>query len=659
MCGASVIVSLHRENPDPAAQTAEAVNKKDRLAKSLDLIKHRGPDAHGIWVDPTATVGLGHCRLSIIDLSDEGNQPLHDDQNHVHAVINGEIYDHERLREECINAGYKFKGKSDSEIVVALYQRYGAPEFLEHCRGEFSMVIYDDQSGEIFAARDRLGIKPLYWTIVQNELFFASEIKAFLGLGWKPEWDVVSIALGRALWGPHTLFKGVNRIEPGYYMKVTREGAISHAKYWEIEFPDKTKVDNRSMDEMVEQLREQLVEAVRLRLRADVPIGIYLSGGLDSSMVAGIAKHLVDKEGVAMGSDIASRTAEYLGVRNIKLKADEELLSSYFEEAIWHTEQPTLSNSFGAKIALAKLTRENGIKVILTGEGADETFAGYPWILPDYLLEPDYSRPDAQINQHHKELSKPASEQAVEAWSKYCYPRLGEDIQTASPEILSRFRNTKTIFYHGSGSGETLVEEKLQQKYDIDQKLQARLDTISPDIQDKMRNKWHTLNVSLYQNKNIEGRPPILDHKVIEFAAALPPSVKLGYFPQGAGLDSGLSAMRLAGNETVASKFREKWILCEAAKPFVTEEVYSRPKHGFMASNVYPKGGPMHRLLARLLTKEKVDAVGFLDWPKIQAYFDLAFEGKDTSGSYFTYCITAATFVILSQRFGVATAVIH
>ncbi|KAK1965442.1 adenine nucleotide alpha hydrolases-like protein [Colletotrichum sublineola] len=215
MCGASVIVSLHRENPDPAAQAAEAVNKKDRLAKSLDLIKHRGPDARGILVDPTATVELSH-----------------------------------------------------------------------------------------------------------------------------------------------TLFKGVNRIEPGYYAKVTRDGAISHAKYWEIELPDKTKVDNRSMDEMVEQLREQLVEAVRLRLRADVPIGIYLSGGLDSSMVAGIAKHLVDKEGVAMGSgsepittlsiavnsdqensvfdesNIASRTAEYLGVRNIKLKADEELLSSYFEEAI-------------------------------------------------------------------------------------------------------------------------------------------------------------------------------------------------------------------------------------------------------------------------------------------------------------------------------------
>jgi hypothetical protein len=130
----------------------------------------------------------------------------------VHAVINGEIYDHDRLRDELSRSGYTFKGKSDSEVAVALYQRYGAPRFLEHCRGEFAMVIYDDRSGEVWALRDRMGIKPLFWTIVGNELLIASEMKAFLPVGWKPEWDVESIALGRTEHGRWTLFKDVYRV---------------------------------------------------------------------------------------------------------------------------------------------------------------------------------------------------------------------------------------------------------------------------------------------------------------------------------------------------------------------------------------------------------------------------------------------------------------
>lgn len=156
--------------------------------------------------------GLAHTRLAIIDLSAEGNQPLHDDQDHIHAVITGEIYDHDRLRRECVEAGYRFKGHSDSEVVVALYQRYGAPGFLEHCRGEFSMVVYDDRSGEVFACRDRSGIKPLFYTIVQNELWFSSEVKGFLGMGWKPEWALESIAMGVTQVGSSTIFQGVNRV---------------------------------------------------------------------------------------------------------------------------------------------------------------------------------------------------------------------------------------------------------------------------------------------------------------------------------------------------------------------------------------------------------------------------------------------------------------
>lgn len=163
---------------------------------------------------------LGHCRLSIVDLSPEGDQPLHDAEGHIHAVVMGEIYDDDILREQCIREfGYSFKGRSDSELVIALYKHYGAPGFLDHLRGEYAFLIYDDQSGEIIAARDRFGVKPLFWTVVGDKLLIAPEIKAFLPLGWKPEWDVDAIVLGSWSVGTGTLFKSVNRVSQLFIMK--------------------------------------------------------------------------------------------------------------------------------------------------------------------------------------------------------------------------------------------------------------------------------------------------------------------------------------------------------------------------------------------------------------------------------------------------------
>jgi asparagine synthase (glutamine-hydrolysing) len=153
--------------------------------------------------------------LSIIDLSPEADQPLHDDEGHIHAVVMGEIYDHEQLREQCTSEfGYKFSSRSDSEVVVALFKHYGAPQFLDHMRGEFSLVIYDDRSGEVIAVRDRFGIKPLFWTIVNGKLLVAPEIKAFLALGWKPEWDTDSVASNSCFVGTQTVFKGVQKVSP-------------------------------------------------------------------------------------------------------------------------------------------------------------------------------------------------------------------------------------------------------------------------------------------------------------------------------------------------------------------------------------------------------------------------------------------------------------
>lgn len=217
------------------------------LKSSVDLINHRGPDDSGIWISANEQVGLAHCRLSINDLSSAGRQPLHSSDNQIHAVVNGEIYDYDRLRHVCETVhNYPFQSDSDSELVLALYKIHGAPEFLTHLRGEFAFVLYDNRDGtqRVIAARDRYGIKPLVYTHVGSKLLVASEAKAFLPLGWKPRWDVRAIADAGWMFDDRTLFRGVRKVLPGYYLDITEQGVVRQVKYWDAEYEDKVGVLN-------------------------------------------------------------------------------------------------------------------------------------------------------------------------------------------------------------------------------------------------------------------------------------------------------------------------------------------------------------------------------------------------------------------------------
>lgn len=192
----------------------------------------------------TTKTGLAHNRLAINDLSPAGDQPIHSDDGRIHAVVNGEIYDYDRLRDELVRQhGYAFGSRSDSELVVALYKHYGTPRFLDHIRGEFAFVLYDERTGNVIAVRDRFGVKPLFWTIVgtghQRRLLLASEAKAFLAIRWEPEWDVGSIVDGGWQNDDRTLFKGVKKVLPGHWMMVTPDGSMAHHQFWDIEYKDK------------------------------------------------------------------------------------------------------------------------------------------------------------------------------------------------------------------------------------------------------------------------------------------------------------------------------------------------------------------------------------------------------------------------------------
>lgn len=225
--------------------------------------------------------GLGHTRLSIIDL-EGGHQPISNESGDIQIVVNGELYDFERIRSALQAKGYKFKTDSDSEIALHLFEEYGL-SFVEHLRGEFAICIYEAKRNRFIAVVDRFNIKPLYYTVVNGTLLVASEMKAFLPLGWKPEWDIDSIVHNGTFTDSRTVFKGVQRLPRSHYLVATNTGTITIRQYWDPDYPDKNVKETRSVEDMVQGVRERLTEAVKLRLRADVPVGIYLSGGIDSS----------------------------------------------------------------------------------------------------------------------------------------------------------------------------------------------------------------------------------------------------------------------------------------------------------------------------------------------------------------------------------------
>lgn len=259
MCGISACILLAEAstNGHSGSNEANGINGESKcnhqangmakglaadLRASIDLIAHRGPDASGVWVCENEKVGLAHCRLSINDLSSAGRQPLYSSDKQIHAVVNGEIYEYDRLRHECETVhNYVFQSDSDSELVLALYKIHGAPNFLTHLRGEFAFVLHDNREGaqRVIAGRDRYGIKPLVYIRLGSKLLIASEAKAFLPLGWMPRWDVRAVVDGGWMFDDRTLFRGVRKVLPGHYLDITEQSGVQQVKYWDAEYEDK------------------------------------------------------------------------------------------------------------------------------------------------------------------------------------------------------------------------------------------------------------------------------------------------------------------------------------------------------------------------------------------------------------------------------------
>jgi asparagine synthase (glutamine-hydrolysing) len=376
-----------------AAMTRHGLSS-DRCDAALKLLEHRGPDGTGTWTSRDGQWTLGHTRLSIIGLRN-GSQPMTSPDGAVHLVVNGEFYGYRELRERLRANGYRFSTESDSEIAVHLYQERGM-QAATLLRGEFAMVIADERQRAMIAIRDRFGVKPLYYAVVNGEVFFASEIKALLALGVPAAWDLDGATGGMGRSHEKTEFAGISTVPPGCYA-IASDGAVRIYTYWDWEIPtaEQMRGDTRSEAEIVDEFREALADAVRQRLVADVEVASYLSGGIDSCAVLGLAQQEMGRPIRAITltfenplydeARIAEAQAKHVGATYHPIPITGREIAHSFKDAIWYSETQMFNGHGVAKYLLSRAVSAAGIKVVFTGEGADEMLGGYPYFRIDAL----------------------------------------------------------------------------------------------------------------------------------------------------------------------------------------------------------------------------------------------------------------------------------
>ncbi len=378
MCGIAGIFNIH----------AKDVIHEDLLARMISILRHRGPEESGIYIDDN--IGLGHARLSIIGL-DDGTQPICNEDETLWIVYNGEIFNYIELRDDLEKKGHIFRTHTDTEVILHLYEDMGT-DCLNQLNGQFAFAIWDRRKKELFLARDHVGICPLYFSFQNGRFYFASEIKAiFIDPRVSRELDNRSLSQVFTCWttlGSQTVFRNIEELSPGHFMLVKAgEGPGQQKRYWEIPYYPESQRYQGSKEDAREEMGALLKDAVRLRLRADVPVGAYLSGGLDSSIITSIISRNFNNQlkTFSLGFEeedfdeagYQKEMVAYLGTEHHQTTISNHQVRDNFPKVLWHCEKPLLRTGPVPLFMLSGLVRENNFKVVLTGEGADEVFGGY------------------------------------------------------------------------------------------------------------------------------------------------------------------------------------------------------------------------------------------------------------------------------------------
>lgn len=541
----------------------------DLLMRMRDSAIHRGPDDAGMFIE--RDVGLGHRRLSIVDLS-HGGQPMFNEDRSCVIVYNGEVYNHVDHRTELIERGYVYRSTSDTETILHLYEAYGA-DCVHKLRGMFAFAIWNRNTEELFVARDRFGVKPLYYVHDdEGDLYFASEIKSLLeAKAVKPELNYSALPdqlANHGLSGDETLFKGVRRLPPGHFLK-WKDGKISIERYWDLEFEPKNAVANEA--DAVAEWYEMFRESVRLRLMSDVPLGMFLSGGIDSSAIAAVMSGLTDEPVKTFSVGFDERGAnEFAFARSVakKFKTDHREITitpeQFFAELprlVWHEDEPL---GFEASVPLYFVSRLAGehVKVVLTGEGSDEILGGYG----RYKKALSLLGYGEKYNSFAPEVLRGAVRSGVAVLPRVLNRRLTRTFLTREADVENLYFDNFAIF--GKDHQKNLFTRDTAEKIDLaspyadlqgyfnDSRADGLLDRL---LHVDTKSYLHELLMKQDQMSmaaSIESRVPFLDHKLVEFSARLPERFKL------------------RGRDT-------KWILRRAMQGLLPPEIIERPKMGF------------------------------------------------------------------------------
>ena len=595
MCGVAGIIDFRTgKNTIPA------------VSSMLQVLSYRGPDESGIYNSPSAT--LGNVRLSIIDLS-TGQQPLSDSSGRYWIVFNGEIFNYRELRMELEERGIGFQTYSDTEVLVQLYAFYGK-DCLSRLNGQFAVAIWDKINEELFIARDRVGIRPLFYSVVNGILYFASEIKGlFQNQSVPRELQPESLAQVFTYWTsltPKTSFRNIFELSPGHYLLFNRKG-LQTEKFWQLDFTNKQP--DISLGEAKERFDELFSSAVRIRLRADVEVAAYLSGGIDSTATVAYIKKIEPRvlNTFSIGfeekdfdeSRFQQEAVKYLDTNHKSITCSSRDIADYFPRVVWQSETPLTRTAPTPMLILSKLVRDNNIKVVITGEGSDEILAGYDifreaiirrfWAAqPSSLIRPMLLKriyPDIP----HLRNSNPGI-------LKMFFGYKLEDLSNPFYSHLLRWNNSNHIKKHFSKNIRQVLNG-----YDPLTDLEERLPVNFSDWSPLSKAQWleTTVFMSGYllssqgdrmaMANSVEGRYPFLDYRVIEFCSSLPDEFKL----------KGLN---------------EKYLLKSLLKGQIPDSIIKRPKQPYRApiSSVFlAKNGPEY--IGEMLSEGYTRKTGIFD----------------------------------------------
>jgi len=616
LCGIAGVFHADRDRPiDPETLVAMAA-----------IQHHRGPDGFG-W-QAFDGIGMSHARLSIIDLdANRGRQPFVSADRRFLLAQNGEFYDYQRIRAELVARGARFATRSDSEILLHLAPRLGVEESLPHLRGEFAFALYDRDADELSLVRDRFGIKPLYYVVVGDRLVFGSELKVLFAHPDVPRrFDPAGLfhQLMQTIVPGTTAFAGIRQVPPGHVVRVRRRDGrlqVEERRYWDIDFPEAGGHAATTDAEAVDVVRSGLLEAVQLRLEADVPVGCYLSGGIDSCSILGLASAVRQGpvKAFTIGFDnadydetpIAREMARSVDADQDVLRLDATHLYDHFEETLWHTERTIYNTLAVAKLLMSRHVRDAHYKVVVTGEGSDELFAGYPAFRNDLFLHgadelPASDREEwARALHDQNALFKGAMLAEAEIVDPALTSRVGFTPACLQPWLAAArhvpgllhpdVARELTGYDPGAAIAEALDASALAKRHPLDRAQYVWIKTM---LEGQILT-WGGDRVDMANS--MEARPAFLDHHLAERAATLPPSV------------------RIRGRT-------EKWVLREAMKGLLPRVLYEREKFAFMAPPAHTdphKWAAMRGLAERHLSPEAIASAGLLSVDGVDALFAL------------------------------------